>query len=128
MCVHQELFIYFGNQSLLVVLFAIFFPILKAIFFILFMFSCSTEVCKFDWVPFAYFCFCFQYSRSIEKNIAMISYIKEWLCLSFCIEFLIKIPFLTFRSLVHFGFILYMCRMACFHSLHVAVQFACAPR
>ena len=86
-------------------------------------FLCCAKAFKFNQVPVVYFCFYFHYSR-------------RWIIEDFALIYVIDLPVFsfksfivsgfTFRSLIHFEFILVYGVRKCsnFILLHVAVQFS----
>ena len=68
-----------------------FFPILWVVFlFCIFFFLCCAKPFKFNYIPFIYFCFYFNYSRRwISQNIAAV-YVNECMAYVFCKSFIVS--------------------------------------
>ena len=112
-------------NPLSVVSFAVTFSHTEGCLFTLLISSlCCAKACKFNQVPLVYFCFYFHYSRTwVVEDLALFYVISVLPMFSFK-SFIVSC--LTFRSLIHFEFILVYGVRRCsnFILLHVAVQFS----
>ena len=112
-------------NSLSVVSFAIIFSHSEGcIFTLLISFLCCAKASKFNQVPFIYFCFYFHYSRKWIMEDLALNYVSSVLPMFSSKSFIVS--GLTFRSLIHFEFIIVYGVRKCsnFILLHVAVQFS----
>ena len=70
-------------------------------------FLCCVKAFKFNWIPFAYFCFYFHYSRNWIKKKSCCNLYQRVLPIFISKHFIMSV--IMFRSLIHLSFFFCVC-------------------